>query len=1354
MKSIAWFKEIKKEDVGIVGGKGANLGEMVNADFPVPLGFCITAQAYFKWLEDTGLKKIIIKKINSIDVENTEQLEQTTKEVRELIIKKDLSLDLKSEILKAYHTLSEKKIGWIGLTEYVYVAVRSSATAEDLPSIVEDSHVLVKINGKTIYDSIKNIYNLYGDCTNNEVEVIALENNEAKWIKAQQIYCHPAKEKKLYKIVTETGREITITKNHTLIVLDEDTLNPKTISIDELKNGQKVPVTKSIPFIDSNLKFIDVLEYIQDNDIFLEEDLVYIKNNSSNWTIQNPLKRHISINKNLAYFLGLYCAEGSTYLENGVIITNSDKNVIEKTKTFLRELELYNNQKINKHSIRVYCKTLVRLLHVIIGKPLNIKGKGKSAQIKKVPNFIFDCSKEIIGTFLSGCFDGDGYIGREAIEYTSISEMLIGGIVKLLELLNINFYIRKKKNTFTIYIPASQAEQFKNMINLNHSEKSKKLDNLITRYNKREKHAEFKNPFIVSPTLSKNLRNAFNETLEKRLGEIAKCIQCKNSVEKTSYYKNRLRYYCKHCKKTFYEKEIIKEEIDKYVYYDEKGRFKKYFTPWNKALIRGRLSSTRFEKFIKKNNLKDYVQFFNNSVLWDQVKEIQEIDYNGMVYDFTVPKIENFAAGLGGIITHNSASFAGQQDTYLNIIGDQKLLDAVKRCWASLFNARATYYRKKQGFRTEKVGISVVVQKMVNSEVAGVMFTSTPTGDETKIVIEAAYGLGEVVVSGSVTPDTYILDKESLQILSKKTSTQTWMTIRKSGASQKEDVNEKMQEKQKLEDKHIIELARIGKRIEAHYGHAQDIEWALENDRLYIVQSRAITTLGLGKKALEKETQKIETTAKPLIIGLAASPGIISGKVIIVPTVEDIQKVKTGDIIVTIMTDPDWVPIMRKASGIITNEGGSTCHAAIVSRELGIPCVVGTGNATDILRDNEEITLDGFTGRIFEGKIAISKPKEELEKKELIQEKEIKKIETALEKLDLKEIEKEEKESRKALDGRLEELKKEIKEHEEELLKLKEIEKESKEKAKEGLTELLAKRAIKVKVNVALPDAAEKAAKTNADGVGLLRAEHMITASGIHPANFIREGKKQELVKTVKEGIKKVAELFKEKPVWYRTFDARTDEFRHLKGGEKEPKEANPMLGWHGIRRALDEPEIIKAEFTAIKELVKEGFNNIGVMLPFVEAVEEVKKAKEIAKSIGLQPLKDVEFGVMIETPGAVWIIDELIEEGISFISFGTNDLTQLTLGLDRNNERIQKWFNSKHPAILRQCEYVIKKCLKAGVKTSICGQAGSDPEMVKKLIEYGITSVSANIDAVEKIKELVLEEEKKKILNKIDKEN
>ncbi|MDO8647910.1 MAG: phosphoenolpyruvate synthase [Candidatus Diapherotrites archaeon] len=674
------------------------------------------------------------------------------------------------------------------------------------------------------------------------------------------------------------------------------------------------------------------------------------------------------------------------------------------------------------------------------------------------------------------------------------------------------------------------------------------------------------------------------------------------------------------------------------------------------------------------------------------------------------------------------ASFAGQQETFVNIKGANEVVEAVKKCWASLFTARAVYYRKKQGFGTEKVGIAVVVQKMVNSEKSGIIFTAEPqTGDLSKIMIEAIYGQGEAIVSGSITPDTYVVSKEGFKILDKKIVKQEWLLERGMQGNNKENVPMKIQSEQKLTDPQIIELAKYGLKSETHYGKPQDMEFAVEKGRIFIVQTRPITTINAVRKVQEEE--KIETREKPILKGLPASPGIAFGNVRVVLDIKDIGKVKEGDILCTVMTNPDWVPAMRKAKAIITNEGGITAHAAIVSRELGIPCVVGTGTATEILKDGQAITVDGFKGNVYAGKIALKSDEKSKEKVREEMKAEQAKLEMFLE---------------EAIEEG------EAKEFTINAAPEKIIEQEAGKELKR-LNDVLDKVRVKVKVNVALPDAAQKAADTGADGVGLLRAEHMITSSGMHPAEFIRQGKYNELVSTVKKGIRAVAEKFPGKQVWYRTFDARTDEFKAMIGGDKEPKEENPMLGWHGIRRDIDDSQMLKAQFMAIKELRKEGIVNVGIMLPFLTHIEQLRAAKKLATELGLKPLKEVEFGVMVETPASVWIIDDLINDGISFISFGTNDLTQLTLGIDRNNEKIQKIFTELHPAVLKQCAYVIERCRKNNVQCSICGQAGSNPEMVKKLVRMGISSVSANIDSVEKIKTVVAEEEQELIKKTLD---
>jgi len=637
------------------------------------------------------------------------------------------------------------------------------------------------------------------------------------------------------------------------------------------------------------------------------------------------------------------------------------------------------------------------------------------------------------------------------------------------------------------------------------------------------------------------------------------------------------------------------------------------------------------------------------------------------------------------------ASFAGQQETYLDVYGVDDVIDKVKRCWASLWTARATFYRAKQGFDHSKVYLSAVVQKMVNSKTSGVMFTANPvTNNRNEIMINASWGLGEAVVSGSVTPDEYIVEKGTWKIKEKFIAKKEVMVVRNPETGKgtvyvkvADYLGPEYVEKQVLTDEQIIEVAKIGAKIEEHYGWPQDIEWAYDADdgKLYIVQSRPITTL---KEETAEEGAEMTEEAEVILKGLGASPGIGAGRVVVIFDASEIDKVKEGDILVTTMTNPDMVPAMKRAAAIVTDEGGRTSHAAIVSRELGIPAVVGTKEATKKLKTGDYVTVDGTRGVVYKGIV-------------------------------------------KSL-----------------------VEKKEEEKAAGGAVVVAGAPLVTgtmVKVNVSMPEVAERAAATGADGVGLLRAEHMILSVGQHPVKFIKEGKEEELVEKLAEGIRTVAAAFYPRPVWYRTLDAPTNEFKEMPGGEDEPEERNPMLGWRGIRRSLDQPELLKAEFKAIKKVVEEGYDNIGVMLPLVGHPEQIRKAKEIALEVGLVPHKDVEWGVMIEVPAAALIIEDLIKEGIDFVSFGTNDLTQYTLAIDRDNDRIAYLYDEKHPAVLKLIENVIKTCKKYGVETSICGQAGSDPKMAKLLVRMGIDSISANPDAVELIKKTVAREEQKILL-------
>jgi pyruvate,water dikinase len=709
------------------------------------------------------------------------------------------------------------------------------------------------------------------------------------------------------------------------------------------------------------------------------------------------------------------------------------------------------------------------------------------------------------------------------------------------------------------------------------------------------------------------------------------------------------------------------------------------------------VTTNAFEKFIEINKIKDLIDNLikecdvdNTSQLLETSKKIKELivsqeypatikneiieAYETLSFSEVGKNLEIIRSGrdLALVAVRSSAtaedlptaSFAGQQASFLNVKGNKELLDAVKECFASLYEPRAIFYRAKQGFK--HASIAVVVQKMVNSEKAGVMFTVNPATGKDEIIIEACWGLGETLVSGRVTPDIYVVSKDG-KLIDKKIGLKELMRVRDLATDKTEEIPVPREKKGKqiLTEEEIAKLAHYGVILENHYGKPQDIEFAIERNRIYIVQTRAITTIG--------KVEEIKVVGEPILKGLGVSPGIASGVVKIVMEMKDIDKVEKGDILVTTMTSPDLVPTMSKCAAIITDSGGQTCHAAIVSREMRIPCVVGTLAATKVLKDGQEVTVDAYRGLIYPGRIEVGAP-------EIVAPE------------------------------------------------------EEEEEIKPTITQ--------IKVNLAFPEGAEEVAR-RVDGVGLLRIEHMILKSGKHPVKLIREGRKEEYINILLDGIRPIAKAFYPKPVWIRTLDARTDELRHLEGGEEEPKEDNPMLGWHGIRRSLDEPELLKAEFEAIKILHEEGLDNVHVMLPFIISVDEFRKAKEIALEVRLP--RSCKLGIMVEVPSCALTIEDFCKEGIAFASIGSNDLTMLTLGVDRNNAKLSKLYSEMHPAVLRLIKETIKTCNKYDVESSICGEAPSNiPEMVEFLVECGIASISVNIDAIKRVREIVARTEKK----------
>ena len=639
------------------------------------------------------------------------------------------------------------------------------------------------------------------------------------------------------------------------------------------------------------------------------------------------------------------------------------------------------------------------------------------------------------------------------------------------------------------------------------------------------------------------------------------------------------------------------------------------------------------------------------------------------------------------------ASFAGQQETFLNVKGGEAVLESVKNCWASLYTPRAIFYREKNNFPHEKVLIAVIVQKMVDSEKSGVAFSIHPaTGNKDEIIIEAGWGLGEYIVKGVINPDHYVIDKGTFAIKEKKIQRQSKMLTRDplTGKNIEIEVPDQKQEKQVLDDEQIITLSRVMKKIEDHYQVAQDVEWASENNRLFIVQSRPVTFF--GKK--EEETIISEPSGEVLVKGLGASPGKASGKAVIIKDETELNRVQKGDILVTEMTDPDMVPAMERAAAIITNEGGLTSHAAIVSRELGVPAIVGTMEATKKISDGEIITVDANQGVVTKGGQVIPQTMTQSTPQPII-----KKDYTA------------------PITG------------------------------------------TKVLMNLGIPEKITDYANLPFDGIGLMRVEFII-ASKIkkHPLAAIKDGESEQFVNSLAEGISMVASKVRPRPVIVRFSDFKTNEYADLEGGEAyEPKENNPMIGWRGASRYISSEfeKAFRLECKAIKKVRDSGLTNVWVMLPFIRTIEEVKKIELIMNSEGLHRSNDFKMYLMAEVPSMVILADDFSKVCDGF-SIGSNDLTQLTLGVDRDSAMLGQmgYFDERDKSVKESIKLLIEKAHENGVKVSICGQAPSQyPEFTEFLVEHGIDSISVNPDVIYSTRDLVYSVERK-ILLKVARED
>ncbi len=634
-----------------------------------------------------------------------------------------------------------------------------------------------------------------------------------------------------------------------------------------------------------------------------------------------------------------------------------------------------------------------------------------------------------------------------------------------------------------------------------------------------------------------------------------------------------------------------------------------------------------------------------------------------------------------------ATSFAGMNETFLNIRGADAVLDAVRRCWCSLFGARTIYYRRVNGFAQADMDIAVVVQRQVDSTRAGVMFTVNPaTGERGQLVIEGSFGLGEAVVSGSVSPDRYVVDKATLAIGRREVHhKELVIEFAPEGGTRQRALSEDEALRPVLSDDEVIAVAALGRRVEEHYGSPQDTEWAFGPDgSLWMLQSRPITTLHEPTADAASEPAEPEQV---LLHGLGGAPGSASGAARVLTSLDDAANLNDGDVLVTHMTSPDWLPLLRRAAAVVTDSGGMTCHAAIVSRELGIPCVVGTGEATRKLRDGEIVTVDATRGVVLEGARASESVHMSTDAP-----------------------------AASAVGGG----------------------------APVTATQIL--------VNLSEPSQVERVKDLPVDGVGLLRAELMVleALAGDHPRTLLEEGRGDDFVARMAAGLTTFAAGFAPRPVTYRTIDFRTNEFSGLRGGERfEPHEANPMIGYRGALRYTREPDVFALELAALRQVWDAGLHNLHVMLPFVRSTRELRLCRELIARSGLLDRPGFELWVMAEVPSVLFNLKDYATLGVTGISIGSNDLTQLLLGADRDNEVLAETFDERDPAVTAYLRELIPRSRKLGLRTSICGQAPSvHPEYAELLVRAGIDAISVSVDVVDRTRRLVAAAEQRVLLD------
>ncbi len=719
------------------------------------------------------------------------------------------------------------------------------------------------------------------------------------------------------------------------------------------------------------------------------------------------------------------------------------------------------------------------------------------------------------------------------------------------------------------------------------------------------------------------------------------------------------------------------------------------------------ISSQAYFHFMKENNLSLAIKQLLSTVNYERPDSLHQVSFHikklikeGDLSPEFVTEINTAYRKLGAILRDAvvtvqssiilSEAFAGPQKTFSHVHGEANLILKIREIWASLFDPHAILYRYQHHFENFREGTAVTVQRMIAIERSGMIFTIHPkTQDKSCMVIEALYGLPELLVHKKVIPDYFEVRKSDLATAQKIINKQDFM-LKEHGEKIKEiPISAKDAIKPKLTHDEVLELAKIGKKLEHQSYFPQQVEWAIEKKKIYILHSQTMTPLH-NQPLNPPKSNPAPKESSAFLTGVPSSPGIKTGPVKIIHNTHELQKVTSGDVLVTSQTNPEYLPAMKKAIAIVTEKDGKTSHAAMIARELGIPAVVGVENAVKILKPNNIITVNGTQGEIYKG-------------------------------------------------GLLGTLK---------------ANKPAPEKIK-------TKTATKLYVDIGQSTIAEQVAKEDMDGIGLLRAEFMLTDIGVHPKQVIKEGKKTMYINRLAQHLEVFCKAFHPHPVIYRPSDFKSNEYKKLIGGDDfESDEPNPTLGYRGAFRFVNDADVFELELEAIKVVRnKKGLKNLWMMLPFVRTVKELMEIKRIISAAGLYRSPTFKLWIMVETPANVILLDKFIEVGIDGVSIDLNDVTMLITGVDKDSNEVSRAFDEQNEAVLWALQQTIKTSHAHNITSSIFGEALSlYPELLEKVIHWGITSITTTPDilndmrqSIAKAEHTILDIDKKLILN-IDK--